>query len=57
MHASDIVAALNASLPGVSYETSDAIDQPVIYVPRDAFFETCQALRDTPGSTSRSSSR
>jgi NADH-quinone oxidoreductase subunit C len=48
MHASDIVAALNASLPGVSYETSDAVDQPVIYVPRDAFFETCKALRDTP---------
>jgi NADH-quinone oxidoreductase subunit C len=48
MHASDIVAALNASLPGVSYETSDAIDQPVIFVPREAFFDTCKALRDTP---------
>src|SRR5918999_5544712 len=48
MHASDIVAALNASVPGVSYETSDAIDQPVLVVPRDAFFDTCKALRDTP---------
>jgi NADH-quinone oxidoreductase subunit C len=48
MHASDIVAALNAVLPGVAYETQEAIDQPVLIVPREAFVETCRALRDTP---------
>jgi NADH-quinone oxidoreductase subunit C len=48
MHATDIVAALSQILPGVSYETADAVDQPVLIVPREAFIETCRALRDTP---------
>ena len=48
MHATDIVAALSQVLPGVSYETADAVDQPVLIVPREALVETCRALRDTP---------
>jgi NADH-quinone oxidoreductase subunit C len=48
MHATDIVAALSQILPGVSYETADAVDQPVLIVPREALVETCRALRDTP---------
>jgi NADH-quinone oxidoreductase subunit C len=48
MHATDIVAALSQILSGVSYETADAVDQPVLIVPREAFIETCRALRDTP---------
>jgi NADH-quinone oxidoreductase subunit C len=48
MHAPDIVAALNGVLPGVTYETQDAVDQPVLFVPREAFIDTCRALRDTP---------
>jgi NADH-quinone oxidoreductase subunit C len=48
MHAPDIVAALNGVLPGVAYETQDAVDQPVLFVPREAFIETAKALRDLP---------
>lgn len=48
MHATDIVAALSQILPGVAYETADAVDQPVLIVPREALVETCRALRDTP---------
>jgi len=48
MQATDIVAVLNRILPGVTYETPAAPDQPVLLVPRDAFIATCRALRDTP---------
>src|SRR5262245_49596923 len=48
MQSTDIVAALSQTLPGVSYETADAADQPVLIVPREALVETCRALRDTP---------
>jgi NADH-quinone oxidoreductase subunit C len=48
MHATDLVHALNQRLPDVSYETADAVDQPVLIVPREALVETCRALRDTP---------
>jgi NADH-quinone oxidoreductase subunit C len=48
MHATDIVAALSQILPAVSYEAAEAVDQPVLIVPREALVDTCRALRDTP---------
>jgi NADH-quinone oxidoreductase subunit C len=48
MNATEIAAALTQVLPGVVYQTSDPTDQPVLVVPREAFVETCRALRDTP---------
>lgn len=48
MTATEIAAILARTLPGVTYETSEAPDQPVLIVPRDALVETCRALRDTP---------
>ncbi len=48
MQATDIAAVLNRVLPGVTYETADAIDQAVLIVPRDGLVETVRALRDTP---------
>ena len=48
MQATDIVAVLNRALPGVTYETPEAPDQPVLIVPADGLVETIRALRDTP---------
>jgi NADH-quinone oxidoreductase subunit C len=48
MTATDIVAILARTLPGVTYEASDAPDQPVLIVPREALVETCRVLQDTP---------
>jgi len=48
MNATEIAAVLHQALPGVSYETPAASDQPVLIVPREALVETCRALRDTP---------
>jgi NADH-quinone oxidoreductase subunit C len=48
MQATDIVAVLNRVLPGVTYETPEAPDQPVLIVPADGLVETIRALRDTP---------
>jgi len=48
MHATDIAAVLNRVLPGVTYETPEAPDQPVLIVPAEGLVETIRALRDTP---------
>jgi NADH-quinone oxidoreductase subunit C len=48
MHATDIAAVLNRVLPGVVYETPEAVDQGVLIVPPDALVDTVRALRDTP---------
>jgi NADH-quinone oxidoreductase subunit C len=48
MTATEITAILARSLPGVTYEATDAPDQPAIIVPREALLDTCRALRDTP---------
>jgi NADH-quinone oxidoreductase subunit C len=48
MQATDIAAVLNRVLPGVTYETPAAVDQPVLIVPREALVETVRVLRDTP---------
>ena len=48
MQATDIAAVLNRVLPGVTYETPEASDQPVLIVPPEGLVETIRALRDTP---------
>jgi NADH-quinone oxidoreductase subunit C len=48
MQATDIAAVLNRVLPGVTYETPEAPDQPVLIVPAEGLVETIRALRDTP---------
>ena len=48
MQATDIAAVLNRVLPGVAYETPEAVDQGVLIVPLDALVDTIRALRDTP---------
>ena len=48
MQATDIAAVLNRVLPGVAYETPEAVDQGVLIVPPDALVDTIRALRDTP---------
>jgi NADH-quinone oxidoreductase subunit C len=48
MQATDIAAVLNRVLPGVTYETPEASDQPVLIVPAEGLVETIRALRDTP---------
>ncbi len=48
MPVADIVASLARVLPGVAVESADAVDQPVIIVPREALHAAALALRDTP---------
>jgi len=48
MQATDIAAVLNRVLPGVTFETPEASDQPVLIVPPEGLVETIRALRDTP---------
>ena len=36
MPAADILASLTRAVPGVSFESADAVDQPVTVVPADA---------------------
>jgi NADH-quinone oxidoreductase subunit C len=46
--AADIAAALQRALPGVTLESWDAADQPVVVVPPGALVDAARALRDTP---------
>jgi len=48
MAAADIAAALERALPGVTLESWDASDQPVIVVPAAALVDAARVLRDTP---------
>jgi NADH-quinone oxidoreductase subunit C len=52
MSASDLIAALSAAMPGVSYEplqSSDSDITPVVLVPAEHLLATCRALQGTPG--------
>ncbi len=52
MSAADIIAALQAAVPGAAYEALEAADSdvtPSILVPVDRLLETCRALESTPG--------
>lgn len=52
MNASEIIAELQAVVPGVAYAevaAADAARTPTIQVPVAALRQTCAALRDTPG--------
>jgi NADH-quinone oxidoreductase subunit C len=48
MPAADLLASLTRAVPGVSFESSDGVDQAVLVVPADALVATVRALRDTP---------
>jgi NADH-quinone oxidoreductase subunit C len=48
MPVAEIVAALAREVPGVAYESADAVDHPVLIVPAEALVTTSRALRDTP---------
>jgi NADH-quinone oxidoreductase subunit C len=48
MPVADIVESLSAAVPGVTLESWDAVDQPVIVVPRESLHAVALALRDTP---------
>ncbi len=52
MSAADIIAGLNAVVPGAAFEALSAADSditPSILVPVDRLVETCRALQGTPG--------
>jgi NADH-quinone oxidoreductase subunit C len=46
--AAEIVETLQRALPGVSIESWDAADQPVLVVPPAALVDAARVLRDTP---------
>ncbi len=48
MAAAEIAETLMRALPGVSIESWDAADQPVIVVPPGALVDAARVLRDTP---------
>jgi NADH-quinone oxidoreductase subunit C len=48
MAAADIAAILQRALPGVTIESWDAADQPVVVVPPGALADAARVLRDTP---------
>jgi len=48
MPAAEIADILQRALPGVSIESWDASDQPVIVVPAAALVDAARVLRDTP---------
>jgi NADH-quinone oxidoreductase subunit C len=48
MPVAEIAETLGAALPGVTLESWDAPDHPVIVVPRESLREVALALRDTP---------
>lgn len=48
MGAADLAAVLTRALPGVTIDSADADDQPVIVVPPAALVDAARALRDTP---------
>ena len=48
MPAAEIAETLQRALPGVSIESWDAADQPVVVVPSAALVDAMRVLRDTP---------
>ena len=48
MPAAEIAETLQRALPGVTIESWDAVDQPVVVVPSAALVEASRVLRDTP---------
>ena len=48
MPAADIAETLQRALPGVTIESWDASDQPVVVVPAAALVDAVRVLRDTP---------
>src|SRR5262245_44228997 len=48
MGAADLAAVLTRALPGVTIDSADAVDQPVIVVPPAALVDAARTLRDTP---------
>jgi NADH-quinone oxidoreductase subunit C len=48
MPAADIAETLQRALPGVSIESWDDTDQPVVVVPSAALVDAARVLRDTP---------
>ena len=48
MGAAEIAETLQRALPGVSIESSEAVDQAAILVPAGALVDTARILRDTP---------
>ncbi|HEY8549822.1 MAG TPA: NADH-quinone oxidoreductase subunit C [Vicinamibacterales bacterium] len=48
MPVAEIVESLSRALPGLTVESWDAADHPVIVVPRESLHDVALALRDTP---------
>jgi NADH-quinone oxidoreductase subunit C len=49
MTASEIITALNALVPGASFEEARSVDFATIYVPADRLVDTCRALQGDAG--------
>jgi NADH-quinone oxidoreductase subunit C len=46
MNAADVIAGLQALVPGAAYEEGASIDCPTVYVPAAQLVDTCRTLRD-----------